>query len=175
MEVSSCIAVPVLPGTSSALQAPVLHVLGLMWGAGAVRSFWGPSGDWDWDADAGQVWVLLAARARGARVFEAFSNSPPFWMTVSGRASGNTLPFLGNLRPEREAQFVEYLVAVLGWFHKAHGLTFRYENGTGCLPSPGVQLVMAAHTERCDNPCAPARWALWPPRRSAAAHALPAS
>ena len=91
----------------------------------AARSFWGPSGEWDWGADAGQVWVLLAARVRGARVFEAFSNSPPFWMTVSGRASGHALPFRGNLRPGREQQFVEYLVAVLDWFRRAHSLTFR--------------------------------------------------
>ena len=27
-------------------------------------------------------------RDRGANLFEAFSNSPPYWMTVSGRASG---------------------------------------------------------------------------------------
>lgn len=128
------------------MQAPGLHAHahGLIWGAGGARSFWGPSGKWDWDADAGQVWVLLAARARGARVFEAFSNSPPFWMTVSGRASGNTLPFLGNLRPEREAQFVEYLVAVLGWFHKTHSLLFRYIYLPNVVFSPGVQRAMAA-------------------------------
>ena len=93
-----------------------------------ARSFWGPDGEWDWDADPGQRWMLLAARERGARVFEAFSNSPPFWMTVSGRASGHVLPFRGNLRAEREPDFVEYLVAVLARFRNVHGLTFR------CMP-----------------------------------------
>lgn len=57
---------------------------------GAVPSFLGP--DWktyDWSLDAGQRWTLLAARDRGASVFEAFSNSPPCFMTNSGYASGN--------------------------------------------------------------------------------------
>lgn len=44
-------------------------------------SFWGPNGEVDWEVDAGQRWVLLAARERGACIFEAFSNSPPYWMT----------------------------------------------------------------------------------------------
>jgi len=93
--------------------------------AARARSFWGPDGEWDWDADPGQIWVLLASRARGACVFEAFSNSPPFWMTASGRASGAVLPFRGNLRREREPDFVAYLVRVLDWFRDEHGFIFR--------------------------------------------------
>ena len=58
-------------------------------------SFWGPDGTWDWEQDANQRWVLLQARERGASVFEAFSNSPPYWMTYSGRASGNRFAWLG--------------------------------------------------------------------------------
>ena len=57
---------------------------------GAVPSFLKP--DWktyDWSVDAGQRWTLLAAKERGATVFEAFSNSPPCFMTKSGYASGN--------------------------------------------------------------------------------------
>ena len=57
---------------------------------GAVPSFLGPDGkSYDWSLDAGQRWTLLAARDRGASVFEAFSNSPPCFMTNSGYASGN--------------------------------------------------------------------------------------
>ena len=55
---------------------------------GPLCSFWGPDGTWNWEADAAQRWMLLAACDRGATLFEAFSNSPPYWMTVSGRASG---------------------------------------------------------------------------------------
>ena len=59
-------------------------------------SFWGPDGTWDWGQDANQRWVMLQARDRGACHFEAFSNSPPYWMTNSGRASGNTFAWLGE-------------------------------------------------------------------------------
>lgn len=87
--------------------------------------------------------MLLAARERGARVFEAFSNSPPFWMTVSGRASGHVLPFRGNLRAEREPDFVEYLVAVLARFREVHGLTFR------CVLAPAPEMHGPATAKSC--------------------------
>lgn len=88
-------------------------------------SFWGPEGQWDFSRDANQRWMLLAARDRGACIFEAFSNSPPYWMTVSGRSSGNVFPWLDNLQPRYQEQFVHYLAEVVRWFHDTHGLTFR--------------------------------------------------
>ena len=88
-------------------------------------SFWGPDGQWDFSRDANQRWMLLAARDRGALIFEAFSNSPPYWMTVSGRSSGNVFPWLDNLQPRYQEQFVHYLAEVVRWFHDEHGLTFR--------------------------------------------------
>jgi hypothetical protein len=57
---------------------------------GAVPSFLSPDlKSYDWSLDEGQRWTLLAAKERGASVFEAFSNSPPCFMTKSGYASGN--------------------------------------------------------------------------------------
>lgn len=88
-------------------------------------SFWGPSGEWDWSLDANQRWMLLAAKQRGAEIFEAFSNTPPYWMTVSGRSSGNVFPWLDNLRPEYYDQFVHYLTEVVRWYHDEHDITFR--------------------------------------------------
>lgn len=70
-----------------------------MTGCHLSRSFWGPDGTWDFEQDANQRWVLLAARERGACIFEAFSNSPPYWMTYSGRASGNRFAWLGEQMP----------------------------------------------------------------------------
>lgn len=90
-----------------------------------MGSFWGPEGQWDFSRDANQRWMLLAARDRGACIFEAFSNSPPYWMTVSGRSSGNVFPWLDNLQPRYQEQFVHYLAEVVRWFHDTHGLTFR--------------------------------------------------
>ena len=68
----------------------------LDWVMATQCSFWGPDGKWDWTVDANQRWVLLEARKRGACIFEAFSNSPPFWMTNTGRASGAQFAWLGT-------------------------------------------------------------------------------
>ena len=93
--------------------------------------------------------MLLAAKQRGALIFEAFSNTPPYWMTVSGRSSGNVFPWLDNLRPEYYDQFVHYLTEVVRWYRDQHDITFR------CLISPALRCqnvslqirVSAAHPE----------------------------
>ena len=79
--------------------------------APAARSFWGPDGTWNWEADAAQRWMLLAARDRGATLFEAFSNSPPYWMTVSGRASGARTPAPQSLHLSMRTCFQFVLLA----------------------------------------------------------------
>lgn len=48
----------------------------------------GPDAPYDWSADKRQRDVLFAARERGANIFEAFNNSPPCWMTLSGSVTG---------------------------------------------------------------------------------------
>lgn len=48
----------------------------------------GPDAPYDWSVDKRQRDVLFAARERGANIFEAFNNSPPCWMTLSGSVTG---------------------------------------------------------------------------------------
>lgn len=91
---------------------------------------WNPDveADWDWSADAGQRWWLDAVKARvpeDKRIFEAFSNSPPWFMTVSGRVSGNEDGLENNLRPGLEDRFAAYLVRVTQELQRRHGITFR--------------------------------------------------
>lgn len=81
-------------------------------------------GNWDWNADPGQRWLLQAAIKRGANRLEAFSNSPPYWMTLSQCASGGPNPNIDNLDPQQEAAFVEYLVKVVKHFRTAWGIQF---------------------------------------------------
>ena len=50
----------------------------------AVPGYEPAPGRWDWSADANQRWVLAAAMRRGADHVQAFSNGPPYWMTLSG-------------------------------------------------------------------------------------------
>lgn len=92
---------------------------------GNVPSFLAPDGKtYDWAQDPGQTWVLLAARDRGAKTFEAFSNSPPYWMTKSGRASGGPDPKADNLAPANYTAFAAYLARVVRHFGDEYGLRF---------------------------------------------------
>lgn len=93
--------------------------------AGAVPGFQPSQGVWDWNADANQRWMLQAARDRGANAFEAFSNSPPYWMTRSGCASGSDDGSSNNLQDGHIDNFAAYLAEVVAHFRDQWGLTFR--------------------------------------------------
>jgi O-glycosyl hydrolase len=83
------------------------------------------NGTFDWDADANQRAVLLRLAERGsALIFEAFSNSPPYWMTTSGCASGNT-DGSNNLKATSYDAFADYLVKVVKHYRDAFGIAFR--------------------------------------------------
>ncbi|MBS1729071.1 MAG: alpha-L-arabinofuranosidase [Armatimonadetes bacterium] len=81
-------------------------------------------GNWDWNADAGQRWVLQRAKELGANRFESFSNSPPYWMTNSGCASGGH-DGKNNLSAKNYDAFAKYLVTVNEHFRKYWGITFE--------------------------------------------------
>lgn len=121
-------------GGNAAGTPPYLRV------GGAVPGFWRqPAGTggkdwwraddsamWNWSADAEQRWWLDAIRDRvDAPIFEAFSNSPPWFMTVSGRVSGAEKGTDDNLRPGHEAAFATYLVRVVDELQRRHRIAFR--------------------------------------------------
>jgi len=94
------------------------------------NDWWNPNDEsqWDWSADAGQRWWLDAIRTRvpaSEQIFEAFSNSPPYFMTVSGRVSGHVDGLQDNLRPGYEGQFADYLVRVTHELEQRHHIHFR--------------------------------------------------
>ncbi|GJP54593.1 hypothetical protein CLOM_g13665 [Closterium sp. NIES-68] len=82
------------------------------------------AGPFDWSADERQRNVLQGAKERGANVFEAFSNSPPWWMTKSGDVAGPPLIGQSNLKQEYESAFAYYLTTVVEQFAKKWGVTF---------------------------------------------------
>ena len=90
-----------------------------------MEGFQSASGEWNWDADPGQRWFLQAAIKRGANILEAFSNSPPYWMTVSQCASGNGDGKTDNLDPRFHTAFADYLAEVTKHFHDAWGISFQ--------------------------------------------------
>ena len=79
---------------------------------------------YDWTRDEPQRRCLLGARRRGAHTFEAFANSPPFFMTRSGRASGASCGCAANLPRDRIDDFARYLVDVVAHYKRAYDLHF---------------------------------------------------
>ncbi|SFO91580.1 O-Glycosyl hydrolase [Salibacterium halotolerans] len=90
------------------------------------ENWWNPENPdhWNWDADANQRWWLQAAKERGADTFEAFSNSPPYFMTRSGLVSGNWDPWEDNIQPDKFENFATYLTTVVDHLEKDMGIEF---------------------------------------------------
>ena len=80
------------------------------------------NGVWNWSADANQRWMLQAALARGVDHVEAFANSPPWWMTVSGSVTGSTNG--NNLQTNYEQAFAVYLATVVSNLSVVDGVHF---------------------------------------------------
>ena len=81
--------------------------------------------NYDWQADAAQRRVMLKLRqTRPDAIFEAFSNTPPYFMTVSGCAAGHDNPARDNLKRECYHAFADYLIDVCLHYKKQYGLTF---------------------------------------------------
>jgi len=93
-----------------------------------MDGFQSSDGKWSWDADANQRAILQRIVARGAGdadlILEAFSNSPPYWMTKSSCASGSS-DGSNNLKDDSYDAFADYLTEVVKHFHDAWGITFR--------------------------------------------------
>ena len=85
------------------------------------------SGDeYHWDRDEAQRKIMLKIREkRPDAVFEAFSNSCPYYMTYSGCVSGNTDGGKDNLKPEYYEEFAHYLVDVCKHYKDEYGIEFK--------------------------------------------------
>ena len=82
--------------------------------------------DYHWDRDEAQRKIMLKIREkRPDAVFEAFSNSCPYYMTYSGCVSGNADGGKDNLKPEYYEEFAHYLVDVCKHYKDEYGLEFK--------------------------------------------------
>ncbi len=84
----------------------------------------GPGEPYDWSRDASQRRMLGEAQRRGVTIFEAFSNSAPWWMTVSGCVAGTAHAKENNLRADAVPAFAAYLATVARHF-RAQGIAFE--------------------------------------------------
>ena len=79
-----------------------------------------------WSRDLAQRKImLLIKKKRPDAIFEAFSNSCPYYMTYSGCCSGNTTASKDNLRPECYEAFAHYLVDVCKFYKDSFNIEFR--------------------------------------------------
>ncbi|MDL5200123.1 glycoside hydrolase [Streptomyces sp. ALI-76-A] len=87
--------------------------------------WWDPDNadHWNWDADAGQRWWVDQIKKKVTR-WEAFSNSPPWFQTVSGYVSGGFDASEDQIRADRVDDFAAYLVRVTEQLEQAHGIDF---------------------------------------------------
>lgn len=88
-------------------------------------------GEYDWNSDQNQRWALdWVLKNVDEPIVEYFSNSPPWWMTQSGCASGKNAdrPSWSNLQWGKEAEFAKYFVDVLEHLIKVDKVQIDYIN-----------------------------------------------
>lgn len=77
--------------------------------------------DWNENADAAQRWWVDRVK-KDVTHWETFSNSPPWFMTVSGYVSGGFDPTADQLKTESVDDFAAYLAGATQRLEKAHGI-----------------------------------------------------
>lgn len=83
------------------------------------------NGDYIWERDSAQRRVMLKIKERRPdAIFEAFSNSPPYFMTESGCVGGNVKATDDNLRKDCYEAFAHYLVDVCKHYKDVYGIEF---------------------------------------------------
>lgn len=81
---------------------------------------------YNWSRDAAQRKIMLKIKEkRPDAIFEAFSNSAPYYMTYSGCCAGNVIATDDNLKPEYYEAFAHYLVDVCQFYKDSFGITFK--------------------------------------------------
>lgn len=90
------------------------------------KAAWNPDDPnaYDFDADSAQRWWIDALKDKVTH-WEAFSNSPPYFLTQSGYVSGGINNATSEqLAPADMDKFAGYLVNVVDELEKAHGIQF---------------------------------------------------
>ena len=81
-------------------------------------------GNWNLENDLGQLKALQLCVKYGADILEAFSNSPPYFMTESGCSSGGKDSGKNNLPDENFDDFAEFLAEAVLRIQKEYGIKF---------------------------------------------------
>ncbi|HEX8348266.1 MAG TPA: glycoside hydrolase, partial [Actinoplanes sp.] len=89
------------------------------------KDWWDPDNPehWNWDADRNQRWWIDQIKDKVTH-WEAFSNSPPYFQTVSGYVSGGFDSSAEQIRADKVDEFATYLTRVTDHIEQAHGIRF---------------------------------------------------
>ncbi|HEX2145885.1 MAG TPA: glycoside hydrolase [Glycomyces sp.] len=89
------------------------------------KDWWDPENPehWNWDADANQRWWIDRVKDDVTH-WEAFSNSPPYFQTVSGYVSGGFDSSTDQIRTDSVDEFATYLTEVMEHVESEHGIEF---------------------------------------------------
>ncbi|EED24652.1 conserved hypothetical protein [Talaromyces stipitatus ATCC 10500] len=83
------------------------------------------SSSWSWSVDENQRNMLSMAKARGANIFELFSNSPPWWMCLNHNPSGSDDGSSDNLQSWNYDQHAVYLATIAEYAANNWGVSFQ--------------------------------------------------
>ena len=90
----------------------------------AIPGYAPRAGRFDWRADGRQRLILHECMSMGVTHIQAFSNSPPYYMTVSGSVTGAKNGG-DNLKVSDFQAFAEYLADVVKHFDQTWGIRFQ--------------------------------------------------
>ncbi|KAI9365510.1 secreted protein [Zopfochytrium polystomum] len=90
------------------------------------KDWWNPDNadHWDFNADPNQRWWIDQIKSTVTH-FEAFSNSPPWFQTVSGYVSGGFSATDEQIRSDKVVDFATYLVKVVEKLEQVHGIQIK--------------------------------------------------
>ncbi|TWF45312.1 O-glycosyl hydrolase [Chitinophaga polysaccharea] len=86
--------------------------------------FLGADHQYHWQQQAGQIWFLTAAKARGVQQFLGFLNSPPVVFTRNGKAFASNGQC--NLAPEQYPAVANFLKDVVQGIRQETGITLNF-------------------------------------------------
>ncbi len=74
-------------------------------------------GNFTWNVDAGQVWLMHQAQSYGVNQFESTAWSPPAWMKTNNSVTNG-----GSLRTDMYQAYADYLAAYVQGYHSHFGV-----------------------------------------------------
>ncbi len=96
------------------------------WDSGDITSYKSSaSAPYNWNANAAQRKILTELLLRNPNlILDAQSNSPPYWMTLSG-CSGGGINNAPNLNSNYEDDFADFLTDIVKHYHDNFNITFN--------------------------------------------------